>query len=195
MSEMKDMSVEELLPLAERGNAEAQWRMGDCYMRRRGVPQDLTLGAEWYRKAAKQNNAWAEMLLAECYANGWGVDKDYALAAGWYRKSAEQGCSAAELKLLELQEEMDLLARAEQGDSTAQFQIGYKYANGRGVPQDYARGVEWLRKAAQQNEPNAQWELGLCYGRGHGVPYDPAQAEEWYRKAVQNGYPIPEEQT
>lgn len=39
---------------------------------------------------------------------------------------------------------------AEQGDATAQNNLGVMYTNGLGVGQDYAQAVEWYRKAAEQ---------------------------------------------
>lgn len=37
---------------------------------------------------------------------------------------------------------------AEQGDATAQFNLGVIYDNGRGVPQDYQRAYAWFSVAA-----------------------------------------------
>jgi len=37
---------------------------------------------------------------------------------------------------------------ADQGVASAQYNLGVMYANGQGVPQDYAAAVSWYRKAA-----------------------------------------------
>lgn len=76
---------------------------------------------------------------------------------------------------------------AEQGDATAQFNLGYCYCKGQGVPQDYAEAVKWYRKAAEQGEAGAQCNLGNCYQKGEGVPQDYAEAIRWYRKAAEQG--------
>ena len=34
---------------------------------------------------------------------------------------------------------------AEQGDATAQFNLGIMYENGKGVPKDYKTAVKWIR--------------------------------------------------
>ena len=39
---------------------------------------------------------------------------------------------------------------AEQGDADAQYNLGYRYVTGIGVPQDRAEAVRWLRLAADQ---------------------------------------------
>ena len=40
------------------------------------------------------------------------------------------------------------------------------YANGHGVPQDYAEALKWYRLAADQGHANALLKLGLVYGQG-----------------------------
>ncbi len=56
-----------------------------------------------------------------------------------------------------------------------------------GVPQDYAQGVQWYRKAAEQGYANAQLNLGLSYDKGQGVQQNDAKAFAWYRKAAEQG--------
>jgi TPR repeat protein len=53
------------------------------------------------------------------------------------------------------------------------------YANGQGVPQDYAQAIEWCRKAAAQDSAGAQLNLGWMYATGQGVPLDYTQAARW----------------
>ncbi len=65
---------------------------------------------------------------------------------------------------------------AEQGHAGAQYMLGFMYANGEGVPQNYAEAEEWYWKAAEQGDANAQYELGLMYEKGRGVPVDYVQA-------------------
>jgi TPR repeat protein len=45
-----------------------------------------------------------------------------------------------------------LLTRAESGDAAAQFELGRAYEDGKGVPQDDDRAVEWFRKAASRGK-------------------------------------------
>jgi len=68
---------------------------------------------------------------------------------------------------------------ADQGDPTAQFAIGARYATGEEVPQDYAQAVRWFTKAAEQGQVAAQATLGAYYWAGRGVPADPAKAYFW----------------
>src|SRR5438034_748246 len=81
-----------------------------------------------------------------------------------------------------------LRVRAEQGNVDAQFDLGFMYQNGDGVPKDSAQAVRWYRKGAQQGLADAQYNLGVTYYTGNGVPKDSAQAVQWYRRAAEQGY-------
>ena len=71
-----------------------------------------------------------------------GVPQDYAEALKWYRLAADQG------------------------DASAQYNLGVMYAEGRGVPQDYAEALKWYRLAADQGYADAQFNLGVMYANG-----------------------------
>jgi uncharacterized protein len=81
-----------------------------------------------------------------------------------------------------------LIARAEQGDAFAQYDLGLMYDNGRGVLQDYKEAVKWHRKAAEQGYAASQFNLGWSYANGEGVLQDYKEAVKWYRKAAEQGY-------
>ena len=76
---------------------------------------------------------------------------------------------------------------AEQGDASAQYNLGKMYRFGQGVPQDYGKAVEWYRKAAEQDHAQAQFNLGVVYYFDRGVPQDYTKAAEWFRKAAEQG--------
>ncbi|MEQ1837092.1 MAG: tetratricopeptide repeat protein [Candidatus Nitrotoga sp.] len=77
--------------------------------------------------------------------------------------------------------------KAEAGDAVAQFELAKMYHNGRGIPIDIVKSVDWLQKAALQGEVMAQTLLGWVYRSGEGVPKDAAKAVEWYQKAAAQG--------
>ena len=76
---------------AEKGNAEAQYNLGESYDNGDGVPKDEVEGVKWYRKAADQGYDRAQFILGVCYASGTGVTKDEVEGVKWYRKAADQG--------------------------------------------------------------------------------------------------------
>ena len=77
---------------------------------------------------------------------------------------------------------------AEQGDASAQFQLGLLYDNGDGVTRDLASAHQWYEKSAAQGEAKAQFYLGLQSAYGEGGPIDLVQAHIWYSLAAGNGY-------
>jgi len=62
------------------------------------------------------------------------------------------------------------------------------YYDGKDVPQDYAKALEWHTKAAVQGLAKAQHILGNMYQHGQGVPQNFAKALEWYNKAAEQGF-------
>ena len=87
-------------------------------------------------------------------------------AVNWYRKAAEQG------------------------DARGQFYLGFMYAKGQGVPQDYKEAEKWFRKAAEQGNADAQLNLGFMYDNGQGVAEDETAAYMWYLLAGAKGNEI-----
>ena len=82
----------------------------------------------------------------------------------------------------------ELRVRAEKGEASAQYNLGWMYANGQGVAKDEVEAVKWFRKAADQGDAYGQYFLGLMYDNGRGVAKDDVEAVKWYRKAADQGY-------
>ena len=76
---------------------------------------------------------------------------------------------------------------AEQGNASAQKNMGVLYNNGKGVPQDYKTAVKWYRLAAEQGNAHAQMQLGAKYALGQGVPKNYVRADMWYIIAESKG--------
>ena len=66
--------------LAEKGDIEAQYNLGDMYRDGEGVRQDYKKAIYWYEKAANQGYAPAQYNLGVMYSNGKGVKQDYKKA-------------------------------------------------------------------------------------------------------------------
>ncbi len=86
-----DTAMAEFRPLAEQGDASAQYNLGLMYDKGQGVPQDNTVAVKWYRLAADQGYAKAQNNLAAMYYSGKGVLKDYVFAHMWANLAASQG--------------------------------------------------------------------------------------------------------
>ncbi len=73
------------------------------------------------------------------------------------------------------------------GEPAAEFEVAVRYMDGRGLPHDATRAVEWYRKAAAQGLAPAQYRLGSLYEKGEGVGRDLAMARMWYQRAAEQG--------
>lgn len=127
-------AVRLLRPLAEQGDASAQFNLGYVFDKSQGVTQDYAEAVKWYRKAAEQGNAASQFYLGRMYFEGQGVTQDYAEAVRWYSKSAEQGIALAQANLAGM------------------------YVDGLGVPRDYVRAHKWFNIAASRLN-NSEKEL------------------------------------
>lgn len=70
------------------------------------------------------------------------------------------------------------------GDARAQTYLGFMYAHGQGVPQNFIVSAAWYRCASHQGLASAQYMLGLMYDKGQGVPQDYVIAYTWLNLAV-----------
>jgi TPR repeat protein len=156
-------AANEYRPLAERGDPEAQYRIGRMYEFGNGYPQDKAQGIAWIRKAAAQGHVDAEQELGVVYATGDGVKQDDVQAVTWFRKAAEHG------------------------DATAQYNLGLLYAKGQGVARDYAQAADWWRKSATKGNADAQFKLAVVYHNGQGAPQDEVFALANATIAARNG--------
>ncbi len=81
-------AFQEFKPLAEQGDARAQFRLGFMYAKGQGVSQDYAEAIKWYQKAAEQGDAAAQNNLGFTYSRGQGIPQDYTLAHMWYNLAA-----------------------------------------------------------------------------------------------------------
>jgi len=84
-------ALREWTPLAEQGDAGAQYNLGLMYGNGDGVPQDDKNAMKWYTLAAEQGHASAQTSLGVVYANGYGVQQDYVYAHMWFNIAASSG--------------------------------------------------------------------------------------------------------
>ncbi|OGW23487.1 MAG: hypothetical protein A3K09_05680 [Nitrospinae bacterium RIFCSPLOWO2_12_FULL_47_7] len=81
----------EFRPLAERGNAAAQFNLGVMYTNGQGVQQDHAEAVRWFLMAAMQGYVNAQRNLGAMYTMGRGVRQDYVQGYFWSELSAAQG--------------------------------------------------------------------------------------------------------
>lgn len=128
---------------AERGDAEAQYRIGMAIVQRsweRSEPFAMLDAVTWIRKAADQNYIPAQRVLGALYEKGRGLIQDYGLAHDWYLRAAEQG------------------------DAPAMARLGMMFARGHGVKQDFAQAYMWLNLASGRGALGAESERNKIHG-------------------------------
>lgn len=79
--------------------------------------------------------------------------------------------------------------RARLGQPEDQLALGWRYREGRGEPQDYAKAAELFEQAAAQGLPRAQYDLAVLLYYGMGRPADEAASRRYLELAVAQDYP------
>jgi len=97
-----ETSLAECQPLAEEGNAAAQFCVGRLYANGFGVPMDDAKALFYYGAAADQGYPEAQYNLGIMHANGWGVEMNDGEAAVFYREAAVKGYVPAVMSLAEI---------------------------------------------------------------------------------------------
>lgn len=192
-------AIEQLLPLAEAGSAEAQFQLASIYRSGVGIPQDYSAAAKWLLRAAQTGHANSQNEIGRMYFSGLGVERDDAEALRWLTAAAEKGNSSHQYDLATSFEtgiagppDPGLAAKwytkaAESGLVDAIASLGLLHYQGRGVEQDMARAFELLTAAANKGDARAQNNLGLMYVRGEGTTQDYTEAAKWFTAAANQG--------
>jgi len=120
--------------LAEQGNPEAQYKVGEMYEMGNGVQKDLPTALRWFEKAAAQKHKKAgyKLLYLDIKSNGL---NDY---------------SKTQLGVLRQE--------SASGNPDAQYYLGKMYATGVGVPKSLNNALTWLNKATFNGVAEAEHE-------------------------------------
>ena len=206
VAEVPAQDVDSLRHLAEQGNADAQFILGQ-YSGMAGLRSggrgrmhlDLNEAFRWYKLAAEQGHAGAQAELGESYRYGFGVQHNKQEAVRWWTLAAEQGHAGAQAELgnaYALEDDMPrdyeaalrwLRLATDQGDAEGQLILGILYGSGRGVNQDFQEAARWWTLAAEQGHRRAQYFMGITYERGWGARKDLRQALAWFMLAANGG--------
>lgn len=156
-----DLAKRLLRPLAIRGNAKAQTKLGDIYYAGHGgTRKNYAEAFKWYRKAAIQGNHNGQFSLAIMYELGRGTSRNSGEAEKWFIRSANQG------------------------NQYAQTALGIMYERRK----QYKAALKWYVKGAKQKNKTAYYKIGLFYERGYGLAKNRSKAISWYRFSAKRGY-------
>lgn len=124
-------AIAEWRPLANAGDPDAQFNLGQAYKLGRGVPADLTSAIDWYRKATAQGHARAEDNLGLLMF--------------------QQGDRAGAMPYLQ--------HAAARGETRAQYIVGTALFNGDMVGKDWVRAYAMMTRASASGLPQATTSL------------------------------------
>ena len=161
--EAKDDAIREMEKLANIGDPNAQYRMGQLYRDGNLVIPDGIVSGSWFVKAAEQGHTAAQYALGKlCFSRDAEV-YDPAQGIHWLEQAAQGG----------------LLCAA--------YRLGREYLRGKFVQKDIPKAVDFFRQAADGSNPYAQYMLGKLCLMGKGVPEDREQAHYWLTQSAQQG--------
>lgn len=112
------------MKMAKKGNAEAQFKVGEMYETGFGVKADQAEAKKWISKSADQGHETARFKLLY-----WDI-----------KKNGITDANKAEYEALK--------TKANEGNGQAQFYIGKMYSRGVGVKKNSTKALGWLNKAA-----------------------------------------------
>lgn len=150
--------------LAEKGQKDAQYQMGELYWEGKGVqPYQYGEALRWYRLAAKQGHAKAQAQAGNLLLGSSQIPRDVKEAEHWYRLAAAQGLAAG------------------------QAGLGYLYFEEDGLPKDATEAAKWYELAAIQGDMFGLQGLAKLYEQGAGVHKNPVLAYMLYSLAAKQG--------
>ncbi len=168
-------------PLADKGDARAQLKIGAMYKSGIGVPEDFEEALKWYRLAAEQGFSAAQVNLGAMYARGQSIPRDYQEARNWWLIAVEREDSTPDQESLMDSLGVRMITFAKE---RACFNLGELYEHGHGVPQDYQEALKWYK--AGSGRGFTDFKAGLMYYDGRGVPQNYEKAMQWWRSAAQD---------
>ncbi len=189
--------------LATRGDARAQCRLGEIYIRGYLGTPDPAKGKEALAYYGKRGNAAAYLLLGDLYRTGDGLSPSRVEAAACYNAAKALGSAEACVRL------GDLYASADKAPNVPYAYQLYKEALALGSREGaekahaieekretlYMRGKSALATdaedayrafalSASMGYTPASVALGFCYEEGLGVQQDRRRAFLWYERAA-----------
>ena len=99
-------ALQEWLPLAKLGDADAQFSVGLIFDRGLNVNSDYYAAVKWFTLASKQGHIFAQSNLGWKYHKGQGVDKNNIHAFKWWTLAAMDGHLNAPYFLEEISKRM-----------------------------------------------------------------------------------------
>lgn len=121
-----DMVFDFQKKMADKGNTEAQFKVGEMYEMGRGVRKNMAVAIEWFNKASAKGH----------------VEAGYKLLYLDIQKNNLTAENKGEFE--------NLKSKGKSGEGYAQYMLGLMYQNGVGLKKSESKAMEWYKKAALQ---------------------------------------------
>ncbi len=191
-------AIQELAPLADAGEADAQDALGVAYDQG-GAASGETRARELFRKAAENGLLLGMLNLANSLQAGRGGPPDPAEAAQWLTRAAQAGLAPAMVRLASAYR-FGLGVPLDKANAQGWYERAAKLNDPAGMagaadvmldssdPATKAAGASWLQRASDAGNPHAQGMLGLAkiFGAG-GIAKDEAGGAALARNAAAHG--------
>lgn len=151
--------------LAEQGDAEAQFKLGEYYLDDNNEFGDEKMAYDFFLKAANNGHIESMFQTGLAHANGWATDSSENEAFKWFTKAADLG------------------------HAHSICWVGHCYLNGIGTKTSKTKGVEFIKKAAELNNTNGLMYYGdllmdSCYRNVEGIEHNYDKGVEYIKKAA-----------
>lgn len=192
--------LDQVVRLAEEGDAKAQYLIGTVEFLGIGQPPDSRAGLAWYERAARGGEILAMHNLGWAYGAGQGVEQDREKAFSWYLRAARAGYAASMYEVSRAyfngwgvasdpeQWAQWLQQSAERRHPLAMAVLGGELMAGEHLPRNLEEGARWTQASADAGEVQGQYGLARAYLFGLGVPRDGERARSLFREAAARGH-------
>ncbi|MDF3073260.1 MAG: hypothetical protein K0S54_927 [Alphaproteobacteria bacterium] len=194
-------SLRQLMADAEKGNAQAAFRVGIIYEEGCGVRRSGQTAAAYYELAGKHGHVDGAVRLGGFYAQGDVLGVDYKKARALLEGPAAKGHPLANFHLGVIAYRGDetkpskpdtalamkhFRASAEGGWAQAQFIVGQALVEGKELPADLKAAKTMLQRASNQGFAWAMVILGRLHAEKLLADADPGEAFKWLMLAKQS---------
>lgn len=143
-------------PMAEKGDANAQFNIGLMYRNGNGLKQDDRQALIWFSKAAQQGMLDAQYNTGLMFYEGRGVAVSKHEALEWWKLASNKG------------------------HAPSQYNLAVLYAYGIATGKNIEKALELWRLSAQQGHEGSRKALYQAYMEGmFGLTADPEAAKQW----------------
>ena len=112
---------DQLIKAAEKGDPEAQYKLGAAYSFGNGLPKNDIASVEWLTRAAQQGQNEAQFELGLHYLNGEGVENNEVEAYKWWSIAADKGHIRAQASLDNLEKKISAEQKSQATEKAKAF--------------------------------------------------------------------------